>query len=96
MLAAMAPFVAAAGAAGGWDVLAGGPFPAMVHSREMVLPEEHAETSRRLSAGGAGACQNVTNHNYVAAPGESLDSVHRNMETFQRGFRDRRYRVAHA
>lgn len=41
-------------AAGGWDLPSGGPFPAVLHAKEMVLPAEHAETIRNLGAGAGG------------------------------------------
>lgn len=33
----------------GWDLPSGGPFPMVGHSREMMLPEEHADTIRDMS-----------------------------------------------
>lgn len=47
--AAGAPLVAQASAAGGWDLPSGGPFPTMLHSREMVLPEDLSDTVRDAS-----------------------------------------------
>jgi hypothetical protein len=41
-----------ASAAGGWDIPAGINPMAQLHSREMVLPEEHADTIRGLKGGG--------------------------------------------
>lgn len=38
-----------ASAAKGWDLPAGGPFPAVLHSREMVLPENQADVIRNIS-----------------------------------------------
>ena len=49
--AAMAPFVGMAAASGGWDVPAGGPFPTMLHHREMVLPEGIADNVRNATGG---------------------------------------------
>lgn len=56
MNAAIAAFVPVASAATGWDVPAGGPFPAVLHSREMVLPEKYADVIRR---GGSGVTLNI-------------------------------------
>ena len=44
-------------AAGGWDIPAGINPMAQLHSREMVLPEEHADTIRGLKGGGKGGMQ---------------------------------------
>jgi hypothetical protein len=38
----------------GWDVPSGGPFPTMLHSKEMVLPEHLAEGVRSMTEGGGG------------------------------------------
>lgn len=49
-------------AEGGWDLPGGGPFPAVLHAREMVLPAEHADTIRNLKdgAGGSTVVMNVS------------------------------------
>lgn len=52
----MGTMIPLASAARGWDLPAGGPFPAVLHSREMVLPEKYADVIR---SGGAGITVNV-------------------------------------
>lgn len=63
--AATAPFLAIAHA--GWDVPVGGPFPALLEAREMVLPQEYADVIR---SGGSGWTVNV-----VAMDGASVERV---------------------
>ena len=46
-----------AAASRGWDVPSGGPFPALIHKREMVLPEKYADVIR--GGGGGGITVNV-------------------------------------
>ena len=46
-----------ASAAGGWDIPAGLNPMTQLHSREMVLPQEHADTIRSLAKGGSGGQQ---------------------------------------
>ena len=71
------PYVAAASAAGGWDMPSGGPFPMIGHSREMMLPEKHADTIRNLGESGSG-------HTFVfhQAPGSSPDNVRQSTRAF--------------
>jgi hypothetical protein len=42
-------FAPAAAAEGGWDLPGGGPFPAVLHEKEMVLPKDLAEKVRAIS-----------------------------------------------
>jgi hypothetical protein len=51
-----------ASAAGGWDVPGGGPFPAVLHAREMVLPRPEAEIVRGMARGGGSQGRGDTYH----------------------------------
>src|SRR5207249_3055785 len=64
--AVLATFGPPAAAARGWDLPSGGPFPTLLHSREMVLPEEIADVIR----GGGGGDVHVHVH---ASPGSYVD-----------------------
>lgn len=41
-------------AEGGWDLPGGGPFPAVLHANEMVLPSKYADVIRGMADGGGG------------------------------------------
>lgn len=53
-------------AEGGWDLPAGGPFPAVLHAREMVLPREEADAIRGLASGRGSRGGGTTINNYVS------------------------------
>jgi hypothetical protein len=83
-------------AAMGADLPMGGPFPMVLHKREMVLPEEHADTIRNLKAlGGAGGSGLTINASFVDAS-SFRDWLRRGgMDEIQREF-DRRVRDGRA
>ena len=77
MMASLAPFIALAGAERGWDVPAGGPHPAILHSREMVLPQHLAENVRNMTTSS-----NSETHNHLhitlgpqTSPGDVDDTI---------------------
>lgn len=73
-------------AARGADLPSGGPFPAILHSREMVLPEELAD---KVRAGGGDGELHV--HIHGAVDGDSVRRVV-NSDAFVRAIRDARRR----
>jgi hypothetical protein len=78
----------------GWDLPAtGGPFPALLHKKEMVLPEEQADTIRSLKKGGqdqggGGDSSKQVHAHYHAAAGENPDSIRKNSATFKQMIKD--------
>lgn len=65
----------------------------LAHSGERVLSENQTSRfERAIGAGEAGGASGPT-YNYHAAPGESPDSVTRNVQAFRRAIRDGRVRL---
>jgi len=59
MVASLAPFVAMAAAAGGYDLPSGGgPFPTLLHPKEMVLPAHLAENVRNVTSNSGNKQEN--------------------------------------
>jgi hypothetical protein len=82
-------------AEGGADLPAfAGGAPFVLHSREMVLPAEHADTIRGLRGGGGGVTTNNDNRSltYNGARGESPHDVRKNLAELERARRDGKLR----